>query len=302
MFPKKVVLAFVIIFLLAAGLTQTAKAGFGVTSPYLENDRLIPGAYYEKEMIIVRGDPIEDWKCEFSIDVPGADNWISINKGMSFILPKDEKQTPITIAVNVPKDAKFDHYKGAIRIRTLPVEPTSGVSIALGARINVDLDVVKDGVFDFLVENVKTFDMNQGWKIKLGIEIKNTGNIEASPTRIYLDIYDSANQVKIASLESGGLSDKVKPFQTKEVIAEFPNQLKAGLYYAHFKIFKRDQLAKEGDLNLSVLPPGTLPSPNQSPLAFVQSLTKGKWGLAILIIILLALSFTVFRIIKKKKN
>lgn len=299
---KKIGLALIVIFLFTFGLTQTVKAGFGVTSPYVENDRLVPGAHYEKEMIIVRGDPAEDWRAELTISVPGANDWISIDKGLDFILPKGEKQTPIVVTINVPKNAEFDRYQGAIRIRTLPVEPTGGVSIALGARINVDLEVVKEGIFDFVVQNVKVFDINEGWKIKLGIEIKNTGNVEASPTKIYLDVYDSTNQVKIASLENDGIADKVNPFETKQVIVEFSNQLKAGPYYARFKIYNRDVLAKEGELSLSVLPPGTLPSPGQSLSASTRLLTKRNLSLAILIIILLIAVFVVFRIIKKKKN
>ncbi len=299
MFFKKIGLVLIVIFLFTFGLTQTVKAGFGVTSPYVENDRLTPGAHYEKKMIIVRGDPTEDWKAELTINVPGADDWISIDKGQEFILPKGEKQTPIVVTVNVPKNAKFARYQGAIRIRTLPAKPTGGVSIALGARINVDLEVVKGGIFDFVIQGVKLFDINEGWKIKLGIELKNTGNVEASPTKIYLDVYDSSNQIKIVSLANDGLADKVKPFETKELIAEFPNQLKAGPYYAHFKIYNRDILAKEGELSLSILPPGTLPNPNQS---LVQSLAGGKLGLIILIIVILIIFFVVFKIIKKKKN
>jgi len=299
---KRIGLVLIVIFLFTFGLTQTVRAGFGVTSPYVENDRLVPGAHYEKEMIIVRGDPTEDWKAELTINVPGADDWISINKGLDFILPKGEKQTPIVVTVNVPKNAKFARYQGAIRIRTLPAKPTGGVSIALGARINVDLEVVKGGIFDFVIQGVKLFDINEGWKIKLGIELKNTGNVEASPTKIYLDVYDSTNQVKIASLENDSIADKVNPFETKQVIAEFSNQLKAGPYYAHFKIYNRDILAKDGELSLSILPPGTLPNPSQSNSALIQSLTKGTLGLVILIIILLIAAFVVFRIIKKKKN
>lgn len=300
---QKILFGVGLVFLFVIGLVNPARAGFGIVSPYLENDHLFRGAYYEKEIILVRGEPTEDWKAEITIDVPGANDWISINKGKEFILPKGEKQVPIIVSVKVPKNAEFDRYKGVIRIRTLPLKLKPGVSIALGGRIDVDLEVVKEGIFDFKVKHVRLFDIEEGWKIKMAMTIENTGNIEASPTKVYLDLYDSSEKNRLASVENDNRIEKVKPFAFKEVIAEFPNNLKAGAYWANFKIFKRDELAKEGKLSLSILPPGTLPAP-KSTSALAEILKGKKWILPVIIILAIIILITIgyLYLIKKKRK
>ena len=52
--------------------------------------------------------------------------------------------------------------------------------------------------------------------------------------------------------------EKVRPFDTKEVIAELPTTLPAGSYVARYKIFNQDDVKQEGEVSLSILPHGTL--------------------------------------------
>lgn len=305
---KKIYLILAIAFIFNFfGFAQIAQAGFGITSPYLENDRLVPGAHYEKKILIIRGDPVEDWQAEFSIDVPGANDWISFDTGKEFILPKGEKQVPVVISVDVPNDAKFESCRGAIRIKTLPLQSAEagGVSIALGARINVDLEVIEEGIADFEIKNVKFYDIEEGWKIKIGVETQNTGNVSVAPTKIFLDVYDSAEQNKLVSLETTDFKEKVKPFETKELIAELDHQFKIGSYLVYFKVYNQDQVIKEGKLNLSILPPGTLPPQNEfaagSFIGFLSQTQISPILAVIIIAILIAVFIFIFKIIKKKK-
>lgn len=285
------------------GLAPVVQAGFGVTSPYLENDLLIQGAHYQKKMEIVRSDPVEDWQAEITIEVPGANDWISIDKGNEFILPKGTTQVPIIVSVDVPPNAKLGRYQGVIRLRTVPVNAVGGVSIALGARINVDLEIVEGGFFDFKVERLRFLDIEEGWKVKLGMTIKNTGNVAVSPTKIYLEVYDSSEKNKLASLENDNLTDKVKPFETKELIATFANQLKPGAYPTYLKIFKKDELVKEGKLTLSVFPPGTLPPETPFGNFFSEIFNKEKLIIIIsAVIFLIIFLLIVLKKIKKKKK
>ncbi len=228
---------------------------------------LIRGSHYEKKVTLVRGDPVEDWKAEITINVPGADDWISVDKGMEFILPKGEKQIPIIVKVDVSKDADFGNYKGNIRVRTMPLKrPAGQIAIALGAQIDVDLTVAKGGVFDFKVIGISVSDLEEGHKflffnipgkIKFSMEIENTGNMKGSPTKVHFDIYDSQEKELLESIETKKIG-KVEPFETKEVIAKLSTKLLAGSYVALFEIYKDDEVVNKGKIHLSILPYGTL--------------------------------------------
>ena len=96
----------------------TVYAGFGITPPYLRNDRLTQGSEFTQEIILVRGDPIEDLKAEITLNVPGIQDWITIDRGNEFLLPAGEKQVAMQITVRVPDNAAYERHQGSIRIRT----------------------------------------------------------------------------------------------------------------------------------------------------------------------------------------
>lgn len=258
-------LSFFAAFLFGA---HTAFAGFGITPPYLRSDALTQGSHFTQEIIIVRGDPIEDLKTEITLNVPGINQWITVDKGLTFILPKGQQQVPITLTVDVPKDAQFGAYTGNIRIRTSSLqEATTGVSIALGAQVDVDLKVVNE-IYDFDVRRVELSEAEEGhkvwWldfpgKIKFWMHVENTGNIPSSPSRVHFDIYTKVGAKLLESFDSTNNIEKIEPFATKKVLAELPTFLPPGGYLIKFSIYKKDQISKSGELTLSILPKGTIP-------------------------------------------
>lgn len=251
-------------FLLTA---HTAYAGFGITPPYLRSDTLTQGSVFSQEIVIVRGDPVEDLKTDVSVNVPGINQWITIDKGNSFVLPKGVTQFPIKITVTVPKDAKFGAYTGNIRIRTSSLKQAdSGVSIALGAQVDVDLKVVSE-IFNFEVRRVELSEAEEGhrfwWldypgKINFWMHIENTGNVPASPAKIKFEIYNNAATTLLETVESTNKIEKIEPFATKKVLATLPTWLKPGGYLIKFSIYKKDEIVKTGELTLSILPRGTI--------------------------------------------
>lgn len=258
-------LSFFAIFLFGA---HTAFAGFGITPPYLRSDTLTQGSHFTQEIIIVRGDPVEDLQTDITINAPGINQWITVDKGLSFILPKGQQQVPITLTVDVPKDAQFGAYTGNIRIRTSSLQNAStGVSIALGAQVDVDLKVVNE-IYDFEVRRVELSEAEEGhkvwWldfpgKIKFWMHIENTGNVPSSPSRVHFDIYSKVGARLLESVDSTNNIEKVDPFATKKVLAELPTWLPPGGYLIKFSVYKKDQITKSGELSLSILPRGTIP-------------------------------------------
>lgn len=247
---------------------HNALAGFGITPPYLRSDALTQGSHFTQEIIIVRSDPLEDLETDITLNVPGINQWITVDKGLKFTLPKGQQQVPITFIVDVPKDAQFGAYTGNIRIRTSSLQnaPT-GVSIALGAQVDVDLKVVNE-IYDFDVRRVELSEAEEGhkfwWldypgKIKFFMHIENTGNVPSAPARVHFDIYTKVGAKLLESVDSTNDIEKITPFATKKVLAELPTFLPPGGYLIKFSIFKKDIVSKSGELTLSILPRGTIP-------------------------------------------
>jgi hypothetical protein len=243
------------------------SAGFGITPPYVRNDRLTQGSEYTQEIILVRGDPVEDLKAEITLNVPGIEAWITIDRGTTFLLPAGEKQVPIQVTVRVPQNAPYEHYEGTIRIRTMSPDPASGVSIALGAQIDVDLRVV-DEIRDFEVKRVQlseTEEPRRFWwleypgKITFSMGIENTGNAPTAPSKVQLDMYDRRGNVVLESTVNTNDIEEVRPFETRDVVATLPTRLPPGAYLVKYSIYRfEDEVKRSGELTLSVLPKGTL--------------------------------------------
>lgn len=252
---------------LYVGTTMPVFAGFGITPPYVRNDRLTQGSSFTQEIILVRGDPVEDLKAELSFNVPGVDAWFVVDRGNTFLLPKGETQVPIKITVRVPEDAPYERHQGTIRVRTMSPEAQSGVSIALGAQIDVDIRVV-DEIHDFEVKRVRIGEVEEPrrtlWlefpgKITFTMGIENTGNSPTAPARVQLDIYDKRGNIVLESSYNTNAIDTVLPFETRDVVAYLPTRLPPGAYLVKYSIFKyTDEVKRSGELTLSILPAGSL--------------------------------------------
>lgn len=230
--------------------------------------RLTRGTVFEQKITLVRSDPTEDLKAEITMNIPGAENWFSVDLGQEFTLPKGVTQVPIVITVRVPKDAEYKEYKGAIRIRTssTDVPEGGGVSIALGAQIDVDVKVV-DKIFDFDVRRIRMADLEEGrtkWglffpgKIRFYMTIENTGNTEYGPTKVLFEIFDSEMETLLETTENTNKVEKIAPFTIKEVLAELPTRLPAGRYTAKYTIYKGEEIAQQNRVNVSVAAVGSV--------------------------------------------
>ena len=160
---RSVILSVAVLFM----FVHTTYAGFGVTPPYVSNVSLTRNSVYEQTIYLVRSDPNTDLKATISVDVPGVNEWITINEGSTFLLPSGSQKVPMTVKVQVPDDAEFKQYKGNIRIKTGPADDQvagGAVSISLGAQLDVDLTVIDKKIKDFKVRIIGVSALNQGHK------------------------------------------------------------------------------------------------------------------------------------------
>lgn len=265
----KKLIPLIIVVVIGVFFIDTVHAGFGITPPYVRNSSLTRNSVYEQTILLVRNNPTTPLKAEISIDVPGINEWFTVNEGLEFELPQGEEKVSMTIRVVVPDKAKFENYTGRIKVRTSAPDnlPAGSVSIALGAQIDVDITVIDREIKDFRVRKIGISDLNEGhkvgWlyfpgKIHFTMLIENTGNIDVSPSRITFKLYDSTGQVLLEETEHTNRIKNIKPFKTEEVLAEIPTRLPAGSYIGRYEIFNSDENKQNGELTVSILPYGTL--------------------------------------------
>lgn len=266
-FAKSVCVAILLFVILGA---DAAQAGFGVTPPYVRNTSLTRNSIYEQQILLVRGDPNIPLKATVIVDAPEISDWIEIIEGTEFELPRGEQKVPMTVKITVPEDAEFKNYTGAIRVKTGAVEGAVGagaVSISLGAQIDIELNVIDKKIYDFQIRKIGISDLNEGhklaWlyfpgKIKFNMLLENIGNMDVAPSKVVFRIFDATGTVLLEDVKNKGKITKVAPYATQEVTAELPTRLPAGTYIARYEIFNGDEIKQEGEVNVNVLPYGTL--------------------------------------------
>lgn len=258
-----------IFFFCLLGL-ELAYAGFGITPPYVRNTSLTRNSVYEQQIQLVRGSPDSELLADISVDAPEFASWIEIVEGEQILLPRGEQHVPMTVRVTVPRDVEFKDYSGRIRIRTRPSDnevQQGGVSITLGAQVNINLTVIDRIIEDFRVRRISLPDLNEGrrvaWlyfpgRIEFGMRIENTGNVDISPSRVAFEIYDVRGQTLLEETEHIGRITRIKPYATEDVTAYIPTRLPAGNYIARYTIYNKDEVKQTGELNLGILEYGTL--------------------------------------------
>jgi hypothetical protein len=259
-----------------AGMAPVLRAqadGFGITPPYVTSDQLAQNSHYEQTIILVRSNPTEDLQARVSINVPGANDWISIDRGTQFILPAGTQKEPMIVSVNVPSGAKLGDYTGNIQVVVSPVAgPAKGtVGITIGAQIDVNLRVIDSKMAKLQVRRVAIKDnateaghtfwwMHFPGKILFAIDLNNSGNIAGAPSKVVFQYqgYLTGNVLETEQNTNG--LDSVKPFDAKTVTAEMPIYLPQGSYKVFYQIFDVGGTAVlgQGTLDIAVLPPGTL--------------------------------------------
>ncbi len=264
---KTGIAALVLFVLIGADL---ALAGFGVTPPFVRNTSLTRNSTYEQQILLVRGDPTVPLNAQITVDAPAIADWIEIVEGTAFELPKGEQKVPMTVRVTVPDDADFKNYTGAIRIKTGAVEDDLGVgsvNISLGAQIDIELNVIDKIIKDFRIRKIGVNDLNEGhkvgWlyfpgKIDFSMLVENTGNVEWAPSEVVFKIYDPSGTVLLEEVKNKGKIDKILPYATEDLVAQIPTRLPAGAYRVRYEIMNEDEINHQGELNLNVLPYGSL--------------------------------------------
>jgi hypothetical protein len=273
--------------------------GFGVSPSSVENKNLIPGSYYEQDVFLVQSQPDVDLNATVKVDAGKISNWIKIENGNNFLIPKGEHQFQMKVDVAVPSDANLGEYKGTITINTSPAgAQKSGVSVVLGADVGVDLNVTDVKVSDFSIQNFQISDVLKGSPIKFVMKVKNDGNIENGPTKVGLTFFDQYHSKQLGQQEEL-IAEKVQPFKTKNISAEFPNNFDVGPYWADVKIYSDDKTIAESNIVFNVVSALAVQKHQISGLPNFSAIPVWEYLLAGAIIIIIILLAVIIIILHK---
>jgi hypothetical protein len=301
----KIIIA--ISFLSLFFMAGTALAGFGISPPNLINKNLVPGSNYEQTIYLVQNDPAEVLHATVSVDAGKANNWIKIENGNNFDIPKGIQQFPMKVSVAVPSDAELGHYAGSITVNTQPATVLEGgVRVILGGQININLDVTSIKVSDFSIQNFQIADVKKGSPVKLVIKIKNDGNVENGPTKASVVFFDQYHSKQLSQSEKD-IVEKVQPFKMQDISIDFPNDLDVGSYWADVKIYSGDKAVVDNKMVFSVVNEIS-GNNNQAKSVFFSYLPKISFkdyliasAVIIIIIVIVVLIFIFIKIRRKNK-
>ena len=276
------------------GWTGSLQAGFGVSPPDVTNHHLVPGSRYEKTIYLVRGRPETEMTADIDVVAPEIKDWITIDKGLKFPLPKGEQKIPMKIIIDVPPDAGYGNYGGHIKVRALPSEGGGQVTAVLGVRVDLDLRVSGEGYYDFRLKTVSIPDVEIGEPLVVSLMLENLGNVKARPAKVHVDIYNINHN---SLLESGDIltTTWVDSFQTGQSAGEMEINLDLGEYWADVTAYKEEEPLGLHRVHFMVIP-------EEVPEEAVEGrgLFLNKTGQAVLAIIIVLIILIIF--IRKERR
>ncbi len=235
------------VFFLALALPFIARAGFGVSPGMLEESRLTPGATLERVIYLVQGNQTEDMLVHASVESKDIQDWISFKNGSDFTIPAGQQQFPLDVIIRVPKDAQLGVYDAFIRVNTLPKKAEgSQITVALGGKVSVKLNVGDDVVSEFTVKSIDILDVHEGEKPKTSVVVVNTGNVPVAPDNASFELFNKYGEIRLAYGEDSRF-EKVPAFEEGTTVLEFPLDVRLGVgeYWGHVKIYANGKVVKE---------------------------------------------------------
>lgn len=258
---------FILLFFTFFCNAKSLRAGFGVSPPNIISDIVRPGTTFEKTVYLLRSSSQDSKSVEVSVSAPEIDSWISFDRERQFVLPEDQLNVPLKVIIKVPADADIGNYRGKIYAHVFSGEEKeeSGLSVATGAEINIDLTLTKEVITDFSVLDAKIndyvirkkpFDLplikNFFSRLRLDLKIENRGNIKAGPDKLSIDVYDITQNDFYGSAETVKLK-KIDAFQITENSVSLPLSLEPGQYWGKVKIYSGDKVIYANSIAFSAI-------------------------------------------------
>lgn len=255
--------AFLIIFsIVLLCFAGTVFAGLGISpSDWIEKNGLL-GQQMEKTFTLSRSNAGED--LYFTSKITGElTDWIKIENGNSFVMPKGKQQFPVNVTLSIPQNAEKRNYKGEIRLNSTSKSEKSNagsVGVLLSALIRIDLTVSDKPFLSYDVLQIEIPTQETGKNINVVLKIWNKGNIEAKPTKLTADIFDKFNTTKISShiLTDFSAVTGVASFSEGQIKLQIPAELSPEQYWANISVYQDETILKTSTITFDIVKTGGL--------------------------------------------
>jgi len=253
---KTLLLLTISLFLISSFLAAGSVFAFGISPPWVYQDKLVPGSHFEQDIYLTQADPTSPLKIEVRIDESEIKSWFRFEPGEDFTIPAGQQQFPLRVIVDVPQNAGYDTYTSKIRIRAIS-EGGGQVAILVGGVADVRLIISGEEFSDFQISDFKVKDIEEGWPVKVYIKMQNLGNVRTRPSKVHIDIYDQYHK---ELLQSGDATDMtwIESFQKGESVAQLATKLGIGEYWAEIEIFKKGESTLKDKTYFRVLERGSI--------------------------------------------
>ncbi|OGY96731.1 MAG: hypothetical protein A2122_02400 [Candidatus Liptonbacteria bacterium GWB1_49_6] len=272
-------------------IANEARAGLGISPPYVHATHLVKGARYSSVLYIVQGQPDEDLKIKADIELPARVRpWVTLDTGLEFTIPKGTRQFPVGVTVQVPPDVELGNYNGRVVFTSSPGQ-AGQVTIALAVQASIAI-VVGNDTFEDFGASLRHLDIEEGWDPRVYVRFDNRGNIPEAFSGASYELYDQFNSVRLAFVQKNADFPETLPFVSKEYTVEFPINfnLSIGQYWGTVSFYKNDKLIASQKGVFSVLKRGSLANSSASILGFIRT----YWMYETIILVLAIFAYGVF--------
>ena len=122
--------------------SDSVEAGsFGISPPYIKAVDLRPGDTFTQKIRVLRGSSNVEQKVTARFDDLEIANWFTIGPSETIIIEKGQSSANFKFELKVPMDAYNGEYQGKLYF-AISSASNSGVSLALGARAEIDINIV----------------------------------------------------------------------------------------------------------------------------------------------------------------
>jgi hypothetical protein len=250
----------------------------------------------------VQDQPDQDLPIAANLDVPSSiRSWITIDKGLNFIIPKGVHQFPVEFTVQIPADTPLGVYSGHLTFTGAPSQ-SGQVTIALGAQVAINLTVGNDIYRKINVPVVKLLDIEEGWDPRVYVKFSNEGNVAEHFDSATYELLDQYGSVRLAYSQNPNELPEVAPFTIKEFVVDFPINFHLGLgqYWGAVNFYQEGKVVGSQKTVFNVLKAGSLSSPSAQVLQFITKYwpyAAGAGGVLVLLLVIF-----IFRKRKRRKT
>ncbi len=243
---------------------QVSFGAFGASPPVLNATRLVPGIKYQQIIYLARDNAENDLVISADLDVPDTiKEWVRIEQGSQFIIPRDVRQFPITVLIDVPSSAGLGIYNGRVTFSSVPNKEGQQVAISLGIEIPLNLTVGDNISREVKVRLIKLLDIEEGWDPRVYVKFENLGNISEKFDSANYELLDNYGNVRLAFAQKTEDFPETPAFSTNEYTIDFPMDfhLGVGQYWAVVNFYQEGKVIGSQKTIFNVLKRGSLSSP-----------------------------------------